>query len=132
LVDRLADAGVQAIGLDLVFSETETPPDASALYLARRILVEAAPTDPTAAKEIAALDRALSRVDTDARLALSGRVDVLFLGMGDQIAHPPRDLVEALEQAGVMVEAMASPTAARTYNVTLGEGRRVACALLPI
>jgi len=65
-------------------------------------------------------------------LALSGRVDVLFLGMGDQIAHPPRDLVEALEQAGVMVEAMASPTAARTYNVTLGEGRRVACALLPI
>ena len=70
--------------------------------------------------------------DTDALLALSGRVDVLFLGMGDQIAHPPRDLVEALEQAGVMVEAMASPTAARTYNVTLGEGRRVACALLPI
>ena len=70
--------------------------------------------------------------DTDALLALSGRVDVLFLGMGDQIAHPPRDLVEALEQAGVMVETMASPTAARTYNVTLGEGRRVACALLPV
>ena len=70
--------------------------------------------------------------DRAALMALSGRVDVLFLGMGDEIAHAPRDLVEALEEAGVMVEAMASPTAARTYNVTLSEGRRVACALLPV
>ncbi|MDP5305567.1 Mth938-like domain-containing protein [Paracoccus spongiarum] len=65
-------------------------------------------------------------------MALSGRVDVLFLGMGAEIAHPPAALVEALESVGVMVEAMASPTAARTYNVTLSEGRRVACALLPV
>lgn len=65
-------------------------------------------------------------------LALSGQVDVLFLGMGAEVAHPPRDLLARLEAAGVMVEAMASPTAARTYNVTLSEGRRVACALLPL
>lgn len=70
--------------------------------------------------------------DRDSLLALAGRVDVLFLGMGEQIAHPPADLVSALEEVGVMVEAMASPTAARTYNVTLSEGRRVACALLPL
>jgi uncharacterized protein len=65
-------------------------------------------------------------------LALAGQVDVLFIGMGAEIAHPPADLVAALEPLGVMVEAMASPTAARTYNVTLSEGRRVACALLPV
>lgn len=65
-------------------------------------------------------------------LALAGQVDVLFLGMGAQIAHPPAELTAALAEAGVMVEAMASPTAARTYNVTLSEGRRVACALLPV
>ena len=70
--------------------------------------------------------------DREALLALAGRIDVLFLGMGAQIAHPPPGLVAALEEAGVMVEAMASPTAARTYNVTLSEGRRVACALLPV
>lgn len=70
--------------------------------------------------------------DRDSLLALAGRVDVLFLGMGAEIARPPRDLVDALEEVGVMVEAMASPTAARTYNVTLSEGRRVACALLPV
>ncbi|WP_183154112.1 Mth938-like domain-containing protein [Paracoccus siganidrum] len=64
--------------------------------------------------------------------ALAGRIDVLFLGMGAAIARPPADLVAALEGLGIMVEAMASPTAARTYNVTLSEGRRVACALLPL
>ncbi|SNT74300.1 Mth938-like domain-containing protein [Paracoccus seriniphilus] len=70
--------------------------------------------------------------DRAALLALAGQIDVLFLGMGEHIAHPPKDLVEALDEVGVMVEAMASPTAARTYNVTLSEGRRVACALVPL
>ena len=70
--------------------------------------------------------------DREPLLALSGAVDVLFLGTGAEIARPDKDLVAALEEAGVMVEAMASPTAARSYNVTLSEGRRVACALLPV
>lgn len=70
--------------------------------------------------------------DRAALLALQGQIDVLFLGMGAQIAHPPKELVEALDEVGVMVEAMASPTAARTYNVTLSEGRRVACALIAL
>ena len=70
--------------------------------------------------------------DTAPLLALAGRIDVIFMGMGAEIAHPPRELVAALEQVGIMVEPMASPTAARTYNVTLSEGRRVACALLPV
>ncbi|WP_265501088.1 Mth938-like domain-containing protein [Paracoccus beibuensis] len=64
--------------------------------------------------------------------ALAGRVDVLFLGLGDQIGYAPRALVTLLDGFDIRVEAMASPTAARTYNVTLSEGRRVACALLPL
>ncbi|MDO5611841.1 MAG: Mth938-like domain-containing protein [Paracoccus sp. (in: a-proteobacteria)] len=64
--------------------------------------------------------------------ALAGSVDVLFIGMGAQIAPAPRDLVQRLETAGVMVEPMTTPAAARTYNVTLSEGRRVACALIPV
>ena len=70
--------------------------------------------------------------DRAALLDLAGRIDVLFVGTGAQIAHLPADLAQDLEQAGIAVEAMASPTAARTYNVTLSEGRRVACALLPV
>lgn len=70
--------------------------------------------------------------DADALQALAGQVDVLFLGTGAQMAHAPRALTALLEAAGVRVEAMTSPTAARTYNVTLSEGRRVACALIPV
>lgn len=70
--------------------------------------------------------------DMAALLALSGSVDVLFLGLGAELVIPPRALVAALEDAGIMVEPMNTPSAARSYNVTLSEGRRVACALLPL
>jgi len=65
-------------------------------------------------------------------LALAGQVDVLFLGTGTEIAHPPRALREALEAAGLGLEPMSSPAAARTYNVLLADGRRIAAALLPV
>lgn len=70
--------------------------------------------------------------DTATVLTLAGRIDVLLLGMGGEIAHAPRGFVDALEAAGIGVEAMASPAACRTYNVLLGEGRRIAAALLPV
>ena len=46
-------------------------------------------------------------------LALAGRVDVLFLGLGAQVGYAPRDLAAQLDALGVRVEAMASATAAR-------------------
>jgi uncharacterized protein len=70
--------------------------------------------------------------DRAALMALAGQVDVLFIGMGADAAHAPADLASALREVGVAVESMSSPTAARTYNVTVSEGRRVACALLPL
>jgi len=70
--------------------------------------------------------------DSAAPLALAGRIDVLLLGMGAAIAYPPRDFKAALEAAGIGVEPMSSPAACRTYNVLLGEGRRIAVALLPV
>ena len=65
-------------------------------------------------------------------LALLGQVDVIFFGTGTEIAHLPEGLRAALDQAGIGAEVMASPTACRTYNVLLSEGRRVAAALLPV
>ncbi len=70
--------------------------------------------------------------DSAAPLRLRGRIDVLLLGMGAQIAHPPRAFREALEEAGIGVDPMASPAACRTYNLLVTEGRRVAAALLPL
>lgn len=70
--------------------------------------------------------------DVAALLNLSGKIDVLFLGMGAEIARPSAKLVAELEAVGIAMEAMSSPSAARSFNVTLSEGRRVACALLPL
>lgn len=70
--------------------------------------------------------------DTATPLSLVGRIDVLFVGTGTRIAHVPPAFRKALEDQGIGVEVMASPTAARSYNVLLGEGRRVAVALLPV
>lgn len=70
--------------------------------------------------------------DTAAPLSLNGRIDVLLLGMGAEIAHLPAAFRQALEAAGIGVEVMNSPAACRTYNVLLGEGRRITAALLPV
>ena len=65
-------------------------------------------------------------------VALADALDVVFVGTGAEVAHVPGAFREALEAAGVGVEAMASPAACRTYNVLLSEGRRVALAVLPV
>ena len=59
-------------------------------------------------------------------------VDVVFVGTGADVAHVPAAFRSSLEEAGLGVEAMASPAACRTYNVLLSEGRRVALALIPV
>jgi len=65
-------------------------------------------------------------------LALAGLVDVILYGAGADVAHPPKALREAVEAAGMGLEPMSSPAAARSYNVCLSEGRRIAAALLPV
>ncbi len=70
--------------------------------------------------------------DTETLLTLAGQVDVLFIGTGKDTLHVPADFRTALETAGLGVEAMNSPSAARTYNILLSEGRRIAVALLPV
>ncbi|MDA0961902.1 MAG: Mth938-like domain-containing protein [Proteobacteria bacterium] len=70
--------------------------------------------------------------DAEALAALAGEVDVIFIGTGGEIAHIPAALRARLEALGLGVETMNSPAAARTYNVLLSEGRRVALALIPV
>ena len=70
--------------------------------------------------------------DAAALLDLGGKIDILFMGTGADIAHIPADLRHQLEEAGLGVEVMSSPAAARTYNVLLSEGRRIALAMIPV
>ena len=62
----------------------------------------------------------------------AGGIDVLFIGTGADPEYLPAAFRTALEEAGLGLEPMASPPAARTYNVLLSEGRRVGVALLPV
>lgn len=59
-------------------------------------------------------------------------IDFLILGIGHDIAFLPPALRDPFKAAGITVEAMATPAAARTYNVLVGEERRVAAALIAV
>jgi len=61
-----------------------------------------------------------------------GGVEILLLGCGRRMAMVPPALRAALKQAGIVIDAMDTGAACRTYSVLLGEGRRVAAALLPV
>ena len=64
----------------------------------------------------------------------AGRAEVefLLLGVGARNAQPPRAVRDALALAGIGLEFMDTPAAARLYNVLTSEGRRVAAALIAI
>jgi uncharacterized protein len=70
--------------------------------------------------------------ETAPLIAAASQIDVLFVGTGAETAHLPREFRAVLEAAGMGLEPMASPTACRTYNVLLSEGRRVGLALIPV
>jgi uncharacterized protein len=62
---------------------------------------------------------------------VDARVQILLLGCGARMAPVPPALRQELRGQGIVVEAMDTGAACRTYNVLLAEDRRVAAALLP-
>lgn len=56
--------------------------------------------------------------------------ELLILGTGERQAFPEPRLFVDLMDARVGYEVMNTPAACRTYNILLGEGRRVVAALL--
>jgi uncharacterized protein len=61
-----------------------------------------------------------------------GGVQILLLGLGRRASAVPIALRAALHAAGIVLEAMDTGAACRTYNVLVGEERSVAAALLPL
>lgn len=70
--------------------------------------------------------------EVSAIVALAGRVDVVLIGMGAEIAVLDAAVQATLKEAGLGVESMATPAACRTFNMLLAEGRRVAVAVIPV
>jgi uncharacterized protein len=64
----------------------------------------------------------------------AGRAEVefLLLGTGAANALPPKAVRQGLLAAGMGLEFMDTPSAARLYNVLTSEGRRLAAALIAV
>ena len=60
------------------------------------------------------------------------QVELLLLGTGARMVQVDRVLRQELRNAGVVLEAMDTGAACRTYNVLLAEGRRVVAALIAV
>ena len=63
---------------------------------------------------------------------LAGHVDVVLVGTGEAKTPIPAAFRNAFEAVNLGVDPMTSPSACRTFNVLLAEGRRVAVLLLPV
>jgi uncharacterized protein len=57
-------------------------------------------------------------------------VEIVLLGTGEQLKFPHPKLTRALMEKRIGLESMSTAAACRTYNILMGEGRAVACALL--
>ncbi len=60
---------------------------------------------------------------------LAGEPEVIIVGTGWQPVFVPRELVFALARRGIGLEAMDTPAACRTFNILLGDGRRLAAII---
>ncbi|MCJ8322510.1 MAG: hypothetical protein HRU29_00360 [Rhizobiales bacterium] len=65
-------------------------------------------------------------------LAEAEDIDILLLGLGAKMYRPVKEIREACQQAGIVIEFMSTSNATRTYNVLLAEKRRIAAALIAI
>lgn len=70
----------------------------------------------------------LERTHLDAVLELEP--EVVLLGTGESQRFPSRDIMLTLLERGIGIEVMDTAAACRTYNILMGEGRRVAAALI--
>src|SRR5882757_45506 len=65
-------------------------------------------------------------------IANAAKLDTLIVGTGNEIWIPPSWLRERLRKVSVVIDAMQTGAAIRTYNIMIGERRRVAAALIAV
>lgn len=71
----------------------------------------------------------LSQATLQPLLAL--QPELVIVGTGSQQSLPDRELMFAMARAGIGLEFMDTPAAARTFNVLINESRSVAAILYP-
>jgi uncharacterized protein len=90
---------------------------------------------PDHAAEWPVADIGALTLESVAEIAAAGQarsVELVLIGCGARTGSIPVSLRQALRAAGVVMEAMDTGAACRTYNVLMAEGRRVAAALIAV
>jgi uncharacterized protein len=72
-------------------------------------------------------EKSLARV-----FAAANGIDTLIVGTGTEVWLAPSALREALRAVSVVLDTMQTGAAMRTYNIMMGERRRVAAALIAV
>jgi uncharacterized protein len=74
----------------------------------------------------------IDRISLERVFAAANGIDTLIIGTGAGAWLPPSELREALRRVKVVLDAMQTGPAIRTYNIMIGERRRVAAALIAV
>ncbi len=68
--------------------------------------------------------------ENDFELLIASKPELILLGTGSKPVFPPRELVFSLARKGIGLETMDTAAACRTFNILIGEGRRVAAVFI--
>ena len=74
----------------------------------------------------------IDRASLERVFAAAEGIDTLIIGTGTEVWLPPSGLREALRAVKVVLDPMQTGPAITTYNIMIGERRRVAAALIAV
>jgi uncharacterized protein len=74
----------------------------------------------------------IDRYSLERVFAAANSIDTLIVGTGANVWIAPAELRASLRAVHVVLDAMQTGPAIRTYNIMLGERRRVAAALIAV
>jgi len=81
--------------------------------------------------DVGAFD-ALTPADFTEIIDAEPKSEILLLGCGERGAFLPAAMASEIRNAGIIIETMNTGAACRTFNVLIGEDRRVAAALFTV
>ncbi|MCW0236477.1 MAG: Mth938-like domain-containing protein [Ferrovibrio sp.] len=75
---------------------------------------------------------ALTPQSLDAVFTMDPVVELLLIGCGPNMVFIDKAVRAEIRARGLVIEALDTGAACRTYNLLMGEGRRIAAALIPV
>lgn len=75
---------------------------------------------------------AISTASLEPAFSMVPAVELLLIGSGPNMVFIDKALRGEIRTRGLVIEPLDTGAACRTYNLLMGEGRRVAAALIPV